>query len=147
MTPCMGGWCSVRTRCVHYLEPATRNEPAERLCGKEREMFSPVQTVTPVPEPVVFAAVSRSEPAPEIVTGSKCTATGRHACIAQPVKRPAVKPKPLVFAKLKPSPPRKPVERTGWEPDAPMHITAATKITVAAPMPANHRTSTYSETA
>lgn len=37
MTPCMGGWCSMRDKCSHYATPTTRQEPAERLCDRGRE--------------------------------------------------------------------------------------------------------------
>ncbi len=39
--PCMGGWCRMRERCMHYTEPTNRHKPADRLCdqGWEREMF------------------------------------------------------------------------------------------------------------
>ena len=29
--PCMGGWCSLRDRCLHYTA-ADRLRPIERLC-------------------------------------------------------------------------------------------------------------------
>ncbi len=38
---CMGGRCQRRERCAHYVEPTTRENPAERLCdpGVEQAMF------------------------------------------------------------------------------------------------------------
>lgn len=49
MTPCMGGFCPLRDKCLHYIAPTNRNEPAERKCerGEERMMFFVTK-----PEPV-----------------------------------------------------------------------------------------------
>lgn len=35
---CLGGWCSSRDRCVHYIALHTPGrQPVERLCGKVEE--------------------------------------------------------------------------------------------------------------
>lgn len=41
MTPCMGGWCPLRDKCLHYVAPTNRVAPAERKCDprQERAMF------------------------------------------------------------------------------------------------------------
>lgn len=41
MTPCMGGFCALRDKCLHYTQPTTRAQPCERKCeaGQERVMF------------------------------------------------------------------------------------------------------------
>lgn len=31
-TPCMGGWCRIRTRCGHYTEAVRTADDADRLC-------------------------------------------------------------------------------------------------------------------
>ncbi len=53
VSPCMGGWCSMREKCAHYATPTTRLEPAERLCDRGRETrmhFSPAPLfVTAIP--------------------------------------------------------------------------------------------------
>ena len=39
--PCMGGFCPLREKCLHYTDPAWRHSPPERKCvpGEERTMF------------------------------------------------------------------------------------------------------------
>lgn len=32
--PCMGGFCSKRERCPHYLAASPKVEPVERLCER-----------------------------------------------------------------------------------------------------------------
>ena len=41
IAPCMGGWCPLRDKCLHHIDPTNRLDPAERKCepGHEREMF------------------------------------------------------------------------------------------------------------
>lgn len=38
---CMGGFCHFREKCMHHMQPLSRNIPAERLCtpGQEKVMF------------------------------------------------------------------------------------------------------------
>lgn len=40
-TACMGGFCTLRDKCRHHIDPTSRREPAERLCAKgaEQTMF------------------------------------------------------------------------------------------------------------
>lgn len=43
VAPCQGGWCLTRTSCAHYLQPSTRDEPADRLCKPgEQTMYEPL---------------------------------------------------------------------------------------------------------
>lgn len=39
LTPCMGGWCSIRAGCLHYTDgdPDPETEPAERLCVRGQD--------------------------------------------------------------------------------------------------------------
>ncbi len=41
---CMGGWCRVRERCMHYSAfPKGQREPAERLCPKGSDEPEPIK--------------------------------------------------------------------------------------------------------
>lgn len=40
---CMGGWCTLRERCHHYVLPASSVDPADRLCQRgQRDQFVPL---------------------------------------------------------------------------------------------------------
>lgn len=41
ISPCMGGWCTKRDKCAHYVNPTTVDNPPDRLCdrGSEDRMF------------------------------------------------------------------------------------------------------------
>jgi hypothetical protein len=40
VSPCMGGWCTKREKCLHYADPDNKHRPAERLCESGRELFT-----------------------------------------------------------------------------------------------------------
>jgi hypothetical protein len=37
LIPCLGGMCNSREKCANYLDPFTRANPLERLCGTNEE--------------------------------------------------------------------------------------------------------------
>ena len=41
IAPCMGGWCPLRDKCLHHIDPTNRLDPVERKCepGRERKTF------------------------------------------------------------------------------------------------------------
>jgi len=50
LLPCMGGWCEKREHCANYHQgvPLTVGAPAERICEKGQDGFSPWAVVIPL---------------------------------------------------------------------------------------------------
>ena len=56
MTPCMGGWCSLRDHCRHFHVGTMYRTPSERLCRTGQDGRSDVYGVEP-PAPTVRQAL------------------------------------------------------------------------------------------
>lgn len=62
LSPCMGGWCTLRDRCPNYHAAAPNRHPSERLCLPGADGISDVQViqVLPVMREIRGATLNRS---------------------------------------------------------------------------------------
>jgi hypothetical protein len=73
VTPCMGGWCHVRTRCLHYLlgptgddsDPDSEDSPPDRLCASGDHNAHPLLMAHPT---LAQAVMTRNVAAPQAPT-------------------------------------------------------------------------------